>query len=231
MSEAILKNIQALLNKASNAGCTPEEAQAFNAKAHELMTKYNIERSALNTTEKQIERGHVEITVQRRPWSESVLIGITKLYYCTWFSRKTGRTDTITIVGEQHNLAMCYAILLMVLRSIQAEARRTGLGRSFMNGAGSEVYRRCAEMFDATHVLPASGAGPQRLLGSDHARALVVLNDTERAGNRDYMARVLQVNLRPKKSTGAKALKSDAFYRGVAHGATQQLRRNLLGNG
>jgi len=226
----IIEKIQALLAKANNTACTEQEAQAFNAKAHELMLKYNIERAQLDTQEKQIERGHVTLEVQRRPWSENVLSGITKLYYCKWYSTAKGRTHTITIIGEKHNLAMCHAICVMVLRSIQVEARRTGLGRSFMNGAGSEVYRRCCEMYDAAHhFLP--GAAQQALLTNQNARALVALTTTEAQGNQDYMARVLNVRLRVRKSAGPKALNSDAFFRGVDHGAKQQLRRNLLGNG
>lgn len=228
----MIKKIEALLAKANNTACTEEEAQAFNAKAHELMVKYNISRATLQEAGKKVERGHMTLEVQRRPWSESVLMGITKLYYCTWYSTSKGRSHVITIVGEKQNLAMCHAIAVMVLRSIQQAARLNGGGRSFMTGAGSEVYRRCAEMYAAAHSSTLVSASPAPgLITRAQSGALVALDTQERTENREYLASILKVNLKPARSTGPQIRDINSYRDGVAHGKTVQLRRNLLGHG
>lgn len=231
MSDSMIAKIKALLAKANNTACTEQEAAAFNAKAHELMLKYNIDRAILDEGVKAI-RGHLTLEVLLRPWAAACLQGITKLYYCTYYSQTKGRGHTITIVGEEQNLAMCHAICLMVLRSIQTAARVNGGGRSFMTGAGSEVYRRCAEMYAAAHsstLLHASE--PQKLLSRAQSGALVVLDNAERIGNAEYIRDTLGIGaMRQRRSTGAKIKNANAYMQGVDHGSKVQLRRNLLGS-
>lgn len=231
--EDIKRKISAMLAKANDTGVTEAEAEAFNRKAHELMAKYNIARAELEI-KKIAERCHLTLTVQLRPWSQYVLNGLTKLYYCTYFSRRLdakGRHHEITIVGEIQNAAVCHAISIMVLRSIQTAARQSGDGRSFMTGAGMTVHQRCMEMYSATHAfLPPSDprAETLRLQHNRDAQALVVLSQTEADQNQDYIKMTLGLTLGKRKSTGPKVRNVSSFERGVAHGKTVQLRRNLL---
>jgi Protein of unknown function (DUF2786). len=232
MSDKMIDKIKALLAKADNTACTEEEAQAFNAKAHELMAKYNIERSQLETAEeREAKRIHLELMVQLRPWSKYVLQGITKLYYCTYFSQTVGRQHRITIIGEEQNVAVCHAICVMVLRSIQTAARVSRDGRSFMTGAGIEVHRRCNEMFFATHSVIDGPTTPLQVGHNESANALKVIAVNEARGNEDYIARIMGIRLRVKKSRPALIKDPSAFSRGVDHGSKVQLRRNLLGAG
>lgn len=233
MSDSLLKKIRALLAKANDTSVTEAEAEAFNQKAHELMLKYNIDRAMIDDQTTEVVRGHMTLKVQVRPWSSYVLAGITKLYYCKYFSREEGRSHIVTIVGEEQNLAVCHAICVMVLRSIQEAARKSGGGRSFMTGAGLEVHRRCHEMYQAAHtVLPSSpNSEPLRLQSSTtlgEARALVTLDKGEAAANLDYIQKTLGIRLGVRRSTGAQINNSNAFRAGTAHGASVQLRRNLL---
>lgn len=228
--EDIKRKIAALLAKANNTAATEAEAEAFNNKAHELMAKYNIARAELEK-EQEAERCHFTLIVQFRPWSQYVLQGLVKLYYCSYFSRKLdakGRQHEITIVGEKQNAAVCHAIAILVLRSIQTAARAAGDGRSFMTGAGIEVHRRCNEMFVAAHSTLQGASAPAQLEHNRSARALVVMAVGEAQGNQDYIRDKLGINLVTRKASGPKVSDLSSFQRGVSHGSTVQLRRNLL---
>jgi hypothetical protein len=228
--ENIKRKIAAMIMKANDTSVTEAEAEAFNAKAHELMAKYNIARSELEKDEEAV-RNHMTFRVQLRPWSNMVIAGITKLYYCKYFSRKLdakGRQHEITLIGEVQNLGMCHAICVMVLRSITTAARQSGDGRSFMTGAGSAVWRRCQEMYDAAHLPSGDGPPEQRAASASSANALVAIEVKERSGNDQYVAEVMGLKLQVGRASKPKVTSSEGYHRGVRHGNAVQLRRNLL---
>ncbi len=99
-----------------------------------------------------------------------------------------------------------------------------------MTGAGMTVAARCAEMYSATHTTLTSGVGaePHRLEHNREANALVSLAAGEREGNTEYIQKTLGINLGVRRSRGAQVNDASGFSRGVAHGKTVQLRRNLL---
>ena len=218
--DSIKERIRKLLAKADNTACTVEEAQAFNDKAFELMAKYNLDRATVEK-DKEAVRNHKTLAVVIRPWSTAVLHGICRLYYCEWYYTRNGRSDQVTLVGEESNVAVCHAIAIMVLRAIQQEARVTGLGRSFMNGAGLTIYQRCLEMRP-------KASSPAAQQTSDN-RALVVLGDKEDTENKQYIAKLTGGNLKSARSTGAKARGAAGVAAGAAFGKTLPLRNNLLG--
>lgn len=221
MSDSIQEKIRKLLAKANNTACTVEEAQAFNAKAYELMEKHNIDRATIDK-EKEAVRTHLTLQVVVRPWSSYVLHGLCHLYFCKWYYTRVGRTDTVTLVGEESNVAVCHALAVMILRAIQQEARATGGGRSFMTGAGTTIYQRAFVMRPKEAL-----AAP----ASSNARALVVLADSETQANAQYIAKLTGGGLRKTRSTGAKVRDSGAFGAGQAYGKTLPMRQNLLGRG
>lgn len=226
--EDIKRKIAAMLAKSNDTSVSEPEADAFNRKAHELMTKYNIARSELEA-DQPVERTHIELVVQLRPWSNAVLAGLTRLYFCTYFSTKLdakGRKHRVTIIGEKQNAMVCHAIAVMVLRSIQTEAARTGDGRSFMTGAGYRVFERCREM--TTYAISTAGPAPQARLGGSSGNALVVLAENEASGNQEYIANVMGIKLGKARASKPKVNDGGAFGRGRAHGDKVQLRRNLL---
>lgn len=227
--EDIKRKIAAMLAKSSDTSVSEHEADAFNRKAHELMTKYNIERAELEA-DQPVERTHIELTVQLRPWSQAVLSGLTRLYFCTYFSSKLdakGRKHRVTIIGEKQNALVCHAIAVMVLRSIQTEAARSGDGRSFMTGAGYRVFERCREMTAYAQNIPEL-ANTKQLGNTTGGNALVVLAQTEASGNQDYIANVMGIRLAKARASKPKVNDGGAFSRGRAHGDKVQLRRNLL---
>ena len=206
--DTIKDKIRKLLAKANNTACTVDEAKAFNEKANELMAKYNLDRAAVADKEEAIIRTHRELQVLKRPWSSAILHGLCHVYYCKWyFTRLNSRMDTITIVGEENNVAVCHAIAVMVLRAVQQEARRMGDGRSFMTGAGYSIYQRCLEMRPQTSIASATGTG----------KSLMVLSDGEDRGNAEYIAAKVG-RLRQAKKTTARISSSGGYDRGQKFG-------------
>lgn len=219
--KAIKEKIAKLLAKADNTATTVEEAQAFNAKAYELMERYNLERSQVDERPEDIKRTHRELQVLKRPWSSMVLNGLTHLYFCKWvFTRISDRMDKITIVGEESNVAMCHAIAVMVLRAVQTEARVTGGGRSFMTGAGNVIAQRCYDMRPVNRIAQGTSVGT--------GNALMVLNDSELRANAEYVMQLFGGKIRAAKPSRARISSSDGFSRGAAFGASVNLKANLL---
>lgn len=221
----IKDRIAKLLAKANNTACSVAEAEAFNAKALELMQRYNLERAEVEHVEKDVRRTHKTLQVLKRPWSSMILHGITHLYYCKWFFTRSGRTDTITIVGEESNVAVCHAIAVMVLRAVQQEARTTAGGRSFMTGAAQSIYQRCMEMAPTNQL---ASKDPSLKLTGTQSTALAVLGNNEAQGNLEYIRKELGLNLGQARKSSAKVNSSSAFTAGKAFGQSVPLRNNLL---
>lgn len=219
--EKIKERIRKLLAKADNTACTVEEAKAFNDKAYELLAEYNLERAQVEESQRESVRTHKTLTVVVRPWSTAILHGLCHLYFCKWYYSRQGRSDTVTMVGEESNVAMCHAIAVMILRAIQQEARSTGLGRSFMTGAGYTIHQRCQEM-RPTQQLPKQA--------SSTGTALMVLGNQEQAENTRYIAEVLKIaGFAKAKKSRARVNSSDGYSRGKAFGSSLPLSNNLLG--
>ncbi len=226
VTDSMKERIRKLLLKADNVGCTVAEAEAFNKKAHDLMARYNLDRATVIGKAETIIRTHKELQVLLRPWANSILHGICKLYYCKWFyTRGLGRgPDTITIVGEESNVAVCHAVSVMVLRAVQQEARSTRLGRSFMTGAGASIYSRCCQM--ATSIMIATDDVPKQLTAGQ-STALVAYTGNEDQDNKAYIEDLIGGKLKTKKST-PRVKSSLGFVKGQAFGNTVNLKGNLL---
>lgn len=219
-TESIKDKIRKLLAKADNTACTVEEAKSFNEKAHELMAKFNLDRAMLGDGEKDALRTHMTLQVLKRPWSSAILHGICRLYYCKWyFTKLNDRMDTITIVGEESNVAVAHAVCVMVLRAVQSEARITRGGRSFMTGAAMIIAQRCQDMAKGTMI-----AGPGQ------STALVVLGGKEEEGNTRYIEQTFGIKFVNARKSRPQIKNASAFGAGQAFGRTVNLSRNLIGS-
>lgn len=216
--EKIIDKIRKLIAKANDTSCTVAEADSFMQKAHELMVTYNVERSQLDV------QGNVNGTVFKhyslktliRPFSKQIINGITHLYGCKWYYSR----DVATFYGEEQSAAMAHSIAIMVLRAVQQEARRTDGGRSFMFGAAVVIDRRCREMKAAEYTQARVAGG---------SNALVVLQQHDEEGAKNYLATTLNVKLTTAKPKQVRIRDASGYGAGQAFGATVQLRRNLLG--
>lgn len=217
--DKIKERIRKLLAKADNTACTVEEAKAFNDKAFELMAQYNLDRSSVEEAQRETIRTHKTLTVLIRPWSTAVMQGLTHLYYCKWYYRAISqRSHEVTIIGEENNVAICHAIAVMVLRAVQQESRSTGLGRSFMTGAGYEIVKRCMEMRPINQIAVPTG----------QSKALMVLADDETRGNQQYMEEVLGAHPEKARASKARVNSAGGYEAGKHYGSTLPLRNNLL---
>ena len=67
--EAILVKVRKLLAKAEDEACTPAEAEAFTAKAAELIAKYGIDAALLADTEPETDRVGDRVIVLDAPYA------------------------------------------------------------------------------------------------------------------------------------------------------------------
>lgn len=218
-TDKIKDKIRKLLAKADNTACTVEEAKAFNDKAFELMAQYNLDRAMLKEKEDSILRTHMTLTVQVRPWSAAVLHALCKLYYCKWYYNRQGRSDIVTILGEEQNVAVTHALAVMILRAVQQQARVTGGGRSFMTGAGHEIYTRAEEL------ILENKKTMDKVNAREQMNALVVVED---AGNEDYMRELTGGRIKKAKKSKPKVNNSAAYGAGREFGSSLPLRQGVL---
>lgn len=66
--ESLLAKVRALLAKAEDDACTPAEAEAFTAKATELMAKYGIEQALLADRHPEADKPTDRIITVGNPW-------------------------------------------------------------------------------------------------------------------------------------------------------------------
>src|SRR2546423_11457106 len=67
--DAILAKVRKLLAKAENEACTQAEAEAFTAKAAELIAKYGIDRALLADTQPDTDRIGDRVIVLDAPYA------------------------------------------------------------------------------------------------------------------------------------------------------------------
>lgn len=222
--DKIKAKIQALLAKANDTSVTVEEAQAFNAKAYELMEKYNLDRATVEGHDNS-KRTHLTLVTTLRPWNTSILAGLTHLYFCKWYYTPYGRKHTITIIGEESNAAVCHAIAIMVLRAVEGEAKRTGGGRSFMTGAGYTIHSRCLEM--RPQAAPAGTISTNATSGTT-PNALVSLEQKEKTGNDLYMENELGIKNLRRTTSKPRVNSHSSLAAGVEYGKSVQLSNRML---
>lgn len=147
-SEKILNRVRGLLAKAEDPACTPHEAEAFSAKAEELIAKYAVDLRLLESKE---DRGKpTMITVKMtggyaRP--KTVLLqGIAKAHGCN--PLRTG--DSNVIYGFETDLALVQALygslLLQATNALLHQSRSDRTFRtSFWYGFASRAVERVKE--------------------------------------------------------------------------------------
>jgi len=136
--EKIISKIQALLTKAEDKGSTPEESEAFYAKAQALMTKYAIDQELLRQAGK-VERD--EIVTERVKVKSIYLVQLVHLFDnvarandCTCFySKWSGQNTegTISVVGFKSDveqvLLIATSLQLFALRECKRASSREGV--------------------------------------------------------------------------------------------------------
>ncbi|HEU5032725.1 MAG TPA: DUF2786 domain-containing protein [Spirillospora sp.] len=165
--EQMLRKVRGLLAKAEDPACTPEEAEAFSAKAEQLIAAYAIDLALL--AEKKGDRSKpVMITLDteknyRAPFV-SLLTGIADAFGCK--PVLAGGTMTtakkLHLVGYEADLDMVQtlygSLMLQATTAVLAGAKASGtrgddlwrFKQSFLVGFAAKVGQRLAETYKRT---------------------------------------------------------------------------------
>lgn len=214
--DALVAKIDKLWRKANDAGATPAERVAFEAKALALMERHRIDQAMLG------ERGECVLadvpygTVDGR-YSRVVIniVAATALAYgCrVWWLERGGHTKEVSVFGFGDDCRRAIAIARMLVTDALAQAATFtsarpadtfSYRRSFLIGYGTEIHRRFSEAAE----LARSQARAERGAASTTSAELVLVERVEqvdramrqrrmvrpsaikRAGSRGYAAGV-----------------------------------------
>ena len=193
---ALLERVRKLLAKAEADGVTPAEAEAFTAKAAELMARYGIDRALLAAAEPQTDRPANRIIEVPNPWSQvkaHLLGGLASALRCACVQLpRTGSGARIHVFGYASDLEraeILYTSLLIQMahglaaadlpvtsRSVRAYRRSWLLG--FTSAVVARVRAAEERAAAAATAEPVTGTSTALVLAD---RALVVRRACEQA--------------------------------------------------
>ena len=193
---ALLERVRKLLAKAEADGATPAEAEAFTAKATELMARYGIDRALLAAAQPQTDQPASKIINVANPWSQvkaHLLGGLASALRCACVQLpRTGAGARIHVFGYASDLEraeLLYTSLLIQMAhaltaaGLPANARSVrAYRRSWLLGFTSAVVGRVRAAEDraaaATTHEPVTGKSTEVVLAD---RALAVRNECAQA--------------------------------------------------
>lgn len=159
IDEAAVRRIRGLLAKAEGTD-NPHEAEAFSAKAFELMDKYRIDMARVRPEEgPNIGRTPYVLAGNRYLRASLALLGgITQHYGVIILAPSTGNSKNITLVGDQDDVRMAVmmfeSLILQRDRACLADPVPYGINtnkhrNSFCYGYAVRIHRRLKEIRDA----------------------------------------------------------------------------------
>lgn len=172
--EAMINKITALLTKAEDKGCTPEESEAFFAKAQALMTKWAIDEQMLKMSGKIVDDYIKTIRVNIASTYFMALItlwdSVAKANDCYVLYSKYGSKGQAVVTGYESDLArvqlLVTSLQVFALREAQRESRAQGgdyyFRRSFITAFANRIGARLREQRDL-NVKEASAASADLL--------------------------------------------------------------------
>jgi hypothetical protein len=155
-SGALLDRVRKLLAKAEAEGVTVEEAEAFTAKAAELMARYGIDRALLAAARPQTDRPGNRMIDVPNPWSQvkaQLLSGLASAVRCSCVQVPTGgpgaRIHVFGYASDLERAEILYTSLLLQMAHglitvrVPATARSVrAYRRSWLLGYTSAVVAR-----------------------------------------------------------------------------------------
>lgn len=107
MSDAILSKVRKLLAKAEDPACTPAEAEAFTAKAAELIARYGVDRALLAAQDPDSDPVGDRVIELAAPYAldkAGLLAGVAGALRCRSVRRRAGKGFTLHIFGFTSDL-------------------------------------------------------------------------------------------------------------------------------
>lgn len=231
----ITDKIQKLWAHATDKGVTESEAALFTSKVHELLARYNLDLSVVesNDTERECveEIGYQAGAI--KTWQSSLAYNVAHLCLCECFTTTNytqGRKVTdLMFVGTAGNIAMAKALLSHLLTAVprirNEKKRSEGMvgnlrwGNSFDLGCASRLNARIREM------IAERKAGVSSTLTTEESTALVVVAEQELAKAGQAMAlahpRMKTTYTKPRFSS------QGGFSAGYAAGGSISLGRQI----
>ncbi|MEV1079924.1 DUF2786 domain-containing protein [Streptomyces sp. NPDC050211] len=153
-TESLLAKVRALLAKAEDPASTAEEAEAFTAKATELMAKYGIERAMLADVDAESDVPADRMITVTNPWArekQSLVAGIVEAMRGRAVLRDRGSVHRVHMFGFQSDLERAELLYTSLLLQMTQQLTRVEVPwgenprayrRSWIIGFRYEVVRR-----------------------------------------------------------------------------------------
>ncbi|MFI5840876.1 DUF2786 domain-containing protein [Catenuloplanes sp. NPDC051500] len=154
MSDQILSKVRKLLAKAEDPACTPAEAEAFTAKAADLIAKYGVDRALLAAREPGTDLVGDRVVVLHPPYAldkAGLLAGVAGALRCRSVRRRERDAWTMHLFGFGSDLEraeLLYTSLLvqaahgMAAAPVPPGENAAAFRRSWLAGFGSAVTGR-----------------------------------------------------------------------------------------
>lgn len=228
MSEQVLAKVRKLLAKAEDPGCTAQEADAFTAKAAELIAKYGVDRALLAARDPGTDPVGDRIVRLEVPYAldkAGLLAGVATALRCRCVRRREADELTVHLFGFASDLERVELLFTSLL--VQAAYGLAGAAvpdgqhpaafrRSWLAGFTAAVTARLRE----AELAAASAPGP--------AGSSVALVLADRSGH--VQRRMAQVYPRLRAS-GRRRLAGGGLERGYAAGRSADLGGPRLDGG
>ena len=181
----LLDRVRKLLAKAEDEGCSPAEAEAFTAKAAELMARYGIDRALLGALHPETDKPADRVFALANPWGDvkrHLLAGLATALRCQCVQTRSAEGTTLRVFGYLSDLEradILFTSLLVQMARALAKQPVPGYGgtarawrRSWMLGYCTAVITRVRAAEQA-----AAAAAPAQTTQAGGKSAELVLAD------------------------------------------------------
>ncbi|MFD0818929.1 DUF2786 domain-containing protein, partial [Micromonospora zhanjiangensis] len=141
MSDAILSKVRKLLAKAEDPACTPAEAEAFTAKATELIARYGVDRALLaarDATSDPIGDRVIDVVAPYALDKTGLLAGIADALRCRSVRRRDGSGFAVHLFGFASDLER----VELLFTSLLVQAAHGIAGTPVPSGEHPAAFRR-----------------------------------------------------------------------------------------
>jgi hypothetical protein len=168
----LLDRVRKLLAMAEDEGCSAAEAEAFTAKAAELMARYGIDRALLGALHPESDRPADRVFSLDNPWGDvkrHLLAGLASALRCQCVQVRQAAGTRLHVFGYHSDLEradiLFTSLLVQMARALAGQAVPAGGGsarawrRSWMLGYCAAVVARVKAAEDAAVAAASGGAG------------------------------------------------------------------------
>jgi len=196
-NDKIIARIKKMMALAKDAGASQGERDNAMRMAYNTLAKYNLDESDLTEEEAREILGFMGPS---GPWCRRVANSVAGLFFCNYYSQRTGKKLTHKFVGKNANALTAQLMTEYVIKSIEGEAGKIARKEkfdstwktNFAKGAASIIYDRCLELREKQSEELVASTGTGMVLASLYKR--------ERDANSGYLASI-GIKLRKRAST------------------------------